>query len=240
MGALSNLYATTIGKKVVMALSGVVLFGFAIGHMAGNLLVFVSAEALNGYAHTLKSTPLLLWGTRLTLLAAFPIHIITAIQLIRLNAKARPKNYGRWDDNDGASTYASRTMRYGGFIFLFFLLYHLSHFTLLFVEPAYADLMHTLEDGTEVHDVHAMVLAGFGHWWNVVLYLLAMGALFMHLDHGAWSFMQSLGLNHPQWNPMRRNFARGLAGTLFTGFSLVPIFCFLQANNILKIVPLVQ
>ena len=95
MGALSNLYATTIGKKVVMALSGVVLFGFAIGHMAGNLLVFVSEEALNGYAYTLKSTPLLLWGTRLTLLAAFPVHIITAIQLTRMNAKARPTAGGK-------------------------------------------------------------------------------------------------------------------------------------------------
>jgi succinate dehydrogenase / fumarate reductase, cytochrome b subunit len=239
MGALSNLYATTIGKKVVMALTGVVLFGFAIGHMAGNLLVFLGPDAINGYAATLKGTPLLLWGTRLTLLFAFPVHIVSAIQLVQLNNKARPAGYGQWKDA-GASSYASRTMRYGGIIFLFFLLYHLSHYTLFFVDGSYADLYTTMADGTEVHDVFTMVLAGFGHWWNVALYLIAMGALFMHLDHGAWSFMQSLGMNHPKWNPMRRQFARGLAGTLFVGFSLVPVFCFLQANNILNIVPLVQ
>lgn len=240
MGALSNLYTTTIGKKVIMALTGVLLFGFAIGHMAGNLLVFVGPEALNHYAFVLKSTPLLLWGTRITLLLAFPVHIVTAVQLVQLNAKARPSSYGKWTEGGGGSTYASRTMRFGGFIFLFFLLYHLSHYTLFFVDGTYDTLHYTLEDGTVVHDVHAMVLSGFAHWWNVVLYLVAVGALFMHLDHGAWSFMQSLGMNHPKWNPLRRQFARGLAGTLFVGFSIQPIFCFLQANDILNVVPLFQ
>lgn len=217
MGWLRNLYATSIGKKVIMALSGAVIFGFTIAHMSGNLIVFAGQDAFNTYAATLKGNPFLLWGERITLLLAIPAHIVTAVQLVQQSNKARPVGYQALQSK--ASTYASRTMRYGGMILLAFILFHLAHYTLFFVNPEFADL----HDAQGRHDAYRMVVAGFSNPVVTGFYLLAMGSLALHLSHGAWSMLQSLGLNHPQYNNLRRQAALVFGIALTLGFSSVPL-----------------
>jgi succinate dehydrogenase / fumarate reductase cytochrome b subunit len=224
MSWFTNLYASSIGKKLIMALTGLIIFGFAVGHMSGNLLIFLGPDVFNGYAAALKGNLPLLWVTRLTLLAAFPLHIFSAIQLKRLNAAARPSNYGEWQPQ--ASTRSSRTMIYGGVVLLFFIVYHILHFTLHIQQPEFAALTYNL-DGEQVHGAFEMVLMGFAPTgmgiFHVVLYLAAMVALCLHIYHGVWSAMQSLGLNHPKYNDLRKRVAAAFAFVLLIGFSAGPL-----------------
>jgi succinate dehydrogenase / fumarate reductase, cytochrome b subunit len=211
MQALLNLWDSTIGKKIVMAVTGLIIFGFVIGHMAGNLLIFLGAEVFNDYAHTLKSNALLLWGTRLTLLAVIPLHVLSAIQVVKRNAGAREGSYGA--TNYQRSTVASRFMRFGGLLLLGFILLHLAHYTLYLTHPHFEGM-----------EPYAMVMLGFSDPVYVGIYLLAMVCLFLHLDHGAWSLLQTLGLfARPDQQEGRKKFARTFAAVLFIGFSSVPI-----------------
>ena len=224
MSWFKNLYASSIGKKLVMAITGLIIFGFAVGHMSGNLLIFLGPDVFNGYAAALQGNPPLLWGTRLVLLASFPLHIFSAIQLKRLNAAARPSDYGEWKPQ--ASTRSSRTMIWGGMVLLGFIVYHLLHFTLRVTQPGLEDLTYNL-DGAMVHDAHRMVLMGFAPTamgiFHVVLYVSAMVALCLHIYHGVWSAMQSLGLNHPKYNVLRKQVAAAFAFLLLIGFSAGPL-----------------
>ncbi|MCB9743560.1 MAG: succinate dehydrogenase cytochrome b subunit [Alphaproteobacteria bacterium] len=217
MNALTGLYATTIGKKAVMAVTGAIIFGFTIGHMAGNLLVFLGPDAINEYAYTLKHTAPLLWGTRLTLLAAIPLHVWSAISLVQGARAARPTAYKM--QTSQATTYAARTMKYGGIILLLFILFHLSHYTLLLTNPEFTEMV----DAQGRHDVYRMVVTGFSNPVVTGFYLLAMASLGLHLSHGAWSMFQSLGLNHPKYNEARKRFAITFAVLMVAGFSSVPI-----------------
>ncbi|MCP4806258.1 MAG: succinate dehydrogenase cytochrome b subunit [Proteobacteria bacterium] len=214
----STLWASTIGKKIVMAVTGLILFGFVLGHMTGNLLVWAGPEAFNDYAAMLKGNPFLLWGTRLTLLAATPIHIVSAIQLVKLNAAARPQGYKKLGSS--SSTFASKTMKYGGLWLLGFLVFHLLHYTVHIVEPAYSTAAYMLADQ---HNAYAMVLDGFGNQVLSGVYIFSMVFLCLHIDHGAWSLLQTLGFSHPKYNAMRRNAARAFAALLFIGFCSVPV-----------------
>ena len=217
MSWFSNLWATTIGKKIVMAVTGLIVFGFVLGHMAGNLLIFAGAEVYNDYAHTLQTSGPLLWGTRLTLLLAIPLHIVSAFQLTKLNMDARQKSYDKHEKK--ATTPMAMMMKYGGMLLLAFILLHLGHFTLRVFDPEFATFVTA--DGH--HDAYRMVIAGFQNPLYVGFYVLSMLALWGHLDHGAWSMFQTLGLSHPAYNDARRNFARVFAGLLVVGFSIVPI-----------------
>ena len=217
MSERQSLYGSTIGKKAVMALTGLILFGFTIGHMAGNLLVFLGPDAINAYAQGLKDTPPLLWGTRLTLLAAIPTHIVTAVALTRATLAARPVAYQQQQHQ--ATSYAARTMRYGGLWLMFFVVFHLAHYTWFLFNPEYA----TLVDGQGRHDVYRMVIAGFSQPVLAIAYVVTMVALGLHLSHGAWSMLQSLGLNHPRFNAYRNKIALTFATLLAAGFSAVPI-----------------
>lgn len=216
MAWFSNLWASTIGKKIVMALTGLILFGFVLGHMSGNLLVWAGQDAFNDYAAFLKGNVFLLWGTRITLLVATPVHIVSAIQLVQLNAAARPQGYKKLEST--SSSFASKTMKYGGIWLLGFLVYHLLHYTLHITNPEFATYM---ADGQ--HDAYRMVLEGFSNPVVSVVYIVSMVFLCLHIDHGAWSLMQTLGLSHPKYNAMRRNAARGFASLLFFGFCSVPV-----------------
>lgn len=217
MSWFSSLWATTIGKKIVMAVTGLIVFGFVLGHMSGNLLIFFGPDAYNGYAAMLKGNAPLLWGTRLTLLAVIPLHIVSAIQLTKLNMGARQKAYDKHEKK--ATTPMAMMMKYGGLLLLAFILMHLGHYTLHLFNPEFATYMTA--DGD--HDAYRMVLEGFSNPIYVGVYVLAMLALWGHLDHGAWSMFQSLGLSHPAYNDARRNFARVFAALIVLGFSAVPI-----------------
>lgn len=217
MGWLLQLTATSIGKKAIMAVTGAVLFGFTLVHMSGNLLVFAGQDAFNAYAATLKGNLPLLWGTRIVLLVSVLAHIASVVALVKQSAAARPVAYKQLRSN--ASTYASRTMRYGGLILLAFIAFHLAHYTLFLVTPEFGEL----HDAQGRHDAYRMVVAGFSNPVVVGFYLLAMGSLALHLSHGAWSMFQSLGLNHPQYNALRDRAALVLAGVLTLGFSSVPL-----------------
>lgn len=217
MSWLQSLYASTIGKKAVMAITGLIIFGFTLGHMAGNLLAFFGEDTFNTYAATLKGNPPLLWGTRLLLLTVIPLHFLTAFQLIKRSNDARPATYSKWQPQ--RSTYASRTIRFGGIYLLGFILYHLAHYTLHLTNPEFAGY----HDAQGRHDAFRMVVEGFSNPVNVAVYLVAMLSLVFHLSHGAWSMFQSMGLNHPKYNQLRERAAWTLAIVLTVGFSSVPI-----------------
>ena len=198
MGALVRFWRSTVGKKVVMAVTGVLLVGFIVGHAAGNLLVFRGPEAFNAYAALLKSNMNLLWTARIGLLIAAALHIVAAAQLTRRQQLARPVGYAHRDPQ--VSTYASRTIRWGGVVLLVFVVYHLLHFTVGTAHPSFS---HT--------DAYSNVIVGFGVWWVALLYIVAMIALGLHLYHGVWSAIRTLGLSRPTYQPLKRRAALVLA-----------------------------
>ncbi|MEM6734346.1 MAG: succinate dehydrogenase cytochrome b subunit [Myxococcota bacterium] len=216
-----TLTKTTIGKKVLMAASGTVILGFAVGHLAGNLKIFAGAQEFNEYAAFLRSLPALLWGTRIALLVAFSVHIASAFSLWQRNRHARKSRYAR--KASLASDYASRTMYWTGPILAFYVLFHLLHLTLggvifpdnqvLFIEGYVFD----------PHNPFNNMVYGFQHPLVVVPYVLGVVALGMHLFHGIWSLFQSLGANHPRYNDLRRDLSVGLSALITVGFLIIPI-----------------
>lgn len=217
MSFIASFTSTAVGKKAVMAVTGVVLFGFVLGHMAGNLKLYLGPEALNHYAVFLREmgSPLfphetLLWAARIILLTCVGLHIAAAYQLSRLSRAARGTPYQRLDHL--ASTYASRTMRWGGVIILLFVIYHLLHLTF---GTVHADFVPG--------DVYHNVVAGFRVAPVSVLYILANLALGTHLYHGLFSMLQTLGCNHPKFNPWRRSFAMVFAVVVTAGNVSFPL-----------------
>ena len=191
-----RLFQSTIGLKILMALSGLVGVGFVIGHMLGNLQIFMGAETLNAYAAALHANAALLWGARVVLLGAIAVHITTAVKLTAKMGKARPVKYGQkgWL---GAS-YATRTMRMGGFILLAFIIYHLAHLTLgAPVLPADKVANNMLADGGV--DVYKNVMNGFSFIPTALFYIVAQVMLGLHLTHGIHSMSRSLGISNPVW-----------------------------------------
>jgi succinate dehydrogenase / fumarate reductase cytochrome b subunit len=189
MNRLIDFYRSAVGKKAVMAVSGIALFGFVLVHMLGNLKLYLGPESLNHYAEFLREfgQPLLpregvLWILRIGLLAAAVLHIVSATQVTLDSWRARPESYKRRDVV--AATYASRTMRWGGVILFLFILYHLAHFT--FGAPwAHGDFVPG--------DVYHNVVAGFSVPWVSAIYIVAQVFLGFHLYHGLWSMFQTLG-----------------------------------------------
>jgi len=209
-----SLLDTTIGKKIVMALSGLVWFGFALGHMAGNLQIFLGPEAFNGYSVGLHEMAGLLWTARTVMFVAFVLHVITALQLIARSAAARPVGYRKLDRRK--SSFASLSMKFTGITLLFFVLYHLAHFTF----PGVAM-------GAYEHQHYSMVYSnfvnGFSIPWVVALYVAAMIALGLHLYHGSVSLFQSLGVNHPRRNAAIRQTAQFVALIITFGNIFLPL-----------------
>ena len=215
---LWKFWESTVGKKAVMAVTGIMLVGFVFVHMLGNLQMFSGADAMNGYSAFLKSTGELLWVARAGLLAAVVLHIISAYQLTMINRAARPVDYARREP--AVSTLASKTMRWGGVLLLFFIVYHLNHFTTGWFHPAFS---HT--------GVYGNVIVGFRSGWVVTLYVVAMAFLGLHLFHGAWSGFRTLGLAKPSLSPIQRSFALWLAIVVWAGFTAVPLAVYLEIIN---------
>jgi len=204
---------STIGRKVVMAVTGVVLFGFVFVHMIGNLQVFLPDHAaINHYGEFLREFlhGTGIWIARSALLAAVGLHIWSATSLTLTNRRARPVAY-RVVTPD-ASTYASRTMRWGGVIILLFVIYHLLHMTVGSVHP---DFVHG--------DVYRNIVVGFRVWPVTAFYVVAMVALGFHLRHGVWSMLQTLGASHPKWDATRKAASTAFAVVVTLGFVAVPI-----------------
>jgi succinate dehydrogenase / fumarate reductase cytochrome b subunit len=201
---------TSLGKKVVMAITGLILFGFVVGHVLGNLQIFVGAAPMNAYAAMLKANAGLLWGVRLTLLVAVALHIIAAVQLTRMSQRSRPEGYHYKDVIQ--ADYASRTMRWSGPIIAVFVIYHLLHFTTGDVHPNF-----------DVHNVYGNVIAGFRVWPVSIFYVLAMAALGFHLWHGIWSMFQTLGLNTPKSDHLLHKLAIIATLAIIVGFISIPL-----------------
>jgi succinate dehydrogenase / fumarate reductase, cytochrome b subunit len=233
MNLLTLPLRTTLGAKYVMALTGFGLVCFVLAHMAGNLLIFAGPDALNGYAEGLKDKPALLWSARLGLLFIFLLHLFLAFRLWQLNTSARPVRYVREDTVQ--ATWASQHMMLTGLVLLAFILFHLAHFTFGIItttevkDPRTGQLVQrSYLDLRDVHDpkrqdVYNMVVAGFKVSWVTLLYVLAQIFLCVHLWHGGSSWFQSLGLNHPQYNPVLFRIGPVLAVLVLVGNCSIPL-----------------
>ena len=210
MTAAGRFFGSSIGKKVVMALTGVALFAFVIAHMLGNLQVFLGSAPLNAYALSLRHLGALLWVARFGLLVAAALHVWSAYSLTMMNRAARPQGYREKEYRE--TTYASRTMRWSGVFLLLFIVYHLLHMTWGTVHPDFIP-----------GDVYHNVIAGFRPALVSIVYIVAMLALGLHLYHGVWSFLQTLGLSHPRYNPLRHAFATLIAVAVVVGNISMPV-----------------
>lgn len=196
---------TTVGKKILMAVTGVVYVGFVIGHMLGNLKVYQGRAHFNQYAEGLRTigapffgSGQLLWIARIILIISIFIHITLAAQLTLRSRAARTVGYARYDSL--VFSYASRTMLWGGIIILLFIVYHLLHFTFGSVHPSFIP-----------GDAYHNFITGFQQWPVSIIYIAAMIPLGFHLYHGVWSALQTFGANNPRYNRLRRPLAGALA-----------------------------
>ena len=210
MNALLTLLRSSIGRKVIMAVTGVALFGFVLAHMAGNMQAFAGPTKLDEYGAALRKVPALLWGFRLGLLGAALLHVWAAASLTLTSRGARPQGYRTLRPQD--STYASRSMRISGVVLLVFIVYHLLHFTVGSVHPDFVE-------GGVTHNV----VVGFRVLWVTGFYFLAMACLGLHLWHGVWSMTQTLGLAHPRYDALRENAATVFTLLVVLGFLALPV-----------------
>jgi succinate dehydrogenase / fumarate reductase cytochrome b subunit len=210
MTAAGRFFGSSIGKKVVMAVTGFALFGFVLAHMLGNLQVFLGPAALNAYAEKLRAVPALLWAARIGLLAAAALHVWAAVSLTRMNRAARPVGYREKEHRE--STYASRTMRWSGVLLLLFVVYHLMHLTFGNAHPDFVE-----------GDVFHNFVVGFRPALVTGFYVAAMLALGLHMYHGVWSFLQTLGLSHPRYNHLRHAFATLVTAVVVAGNIAMPV-----------------
>jgi succinate dehydrogenase / fumarate reductase cytochrome b subunit len=210
---VSRYYDSTLGKKAVLAVTGAVVFAFVFFHMLGNLQVFMGPDRLNAYGRLLRVEPAVLWTVRLVLLGCVAVHVIAAVQVTLRNWAARPEGYARrsWRATD----YASRTMVWSGPILAAFIVYHLLHLTLGAVHPSFA-----------ADDVYHNVIAAFRVAPVTAAYLVAQAMLGLHLYHGLWSLLQTLGLSSPAWDPARRWLAVALSVIVAVGYCSVPVAVF--------------
>lgn len=209
-----TLFDTTIGKKAVMAVTGLILFGFLIGHMLGNLQIYLGPDALNAYAEKLQSLTPVLWGTRIVVGTSIILHVWMVIDLYARSLAARPVAYRV--TRSIATNYATKTMWLSGILILLFVLYHLAHFTF----PG-------ISMGNYEHDTHGQVylnvVNGFGVRWVAAIYIAAQLVLWAHLYHGGWSLLQTLGLNHPRYNEKSRGIAKLIATIIVLGNISIPV-----------------
>jgi succinate dehydrogenase / fumarate reductase cytochrome b subunit len=217
MNLLGALFRTSVGKKYVMAVTGLLLFGFVIVHMAGNLQIFLGPGPINSYAEMLKSKPALLWAARLGLLLTVILHLVAATMLVIENRRARGVGYST--GKPVASSFAARTIAITGIVILAFIIYHLSHFTVGLVDPQYLQL----RDAEGRHDVYRMMVAGFSHPIVSAFYIFATGLLCLHLSHGVTSLFQSLGLRSHKTLGLLNRIASVAAILIFLGNSAIPL-----------------
>lgn len=225
---ITRIFGSSLGKKYIMAGTGCVLFLFVVGHLLGNLQIFLGPEAINRYGQFLQSNVELLWPVRITLLALAGLHLWSATQVSLENSAARPVAYAAYQPV--GSSYASRTMLMSGIIVLVFIIYHLLHYTVQvqFINLTGKDFAGFMEKlpgqvPAERHDIFKMMVVGFNSGWVSAFYLLGVGLLCLHLSHGASSMFQSLGWKNEAYRPFLDQAARVVAVLLFAGYASIPV-----------------
>jgi len=211
MSRMRALWNSTIGKKAVMAVTGLIMVAYLITHVAANLTVFQGPGAINAYSAFLHGTGGALWVARLVLLAALVLHVVAAVQLTARRQAARPVAYAGGREPQ-VSTIASRTLRWGGVLILIFIIYHILHFTLGTVHASFVE-------GDPFHNV----TTGFNNILVVLFYELALIAVGLHLYHGVWSSGRTLGVSPPSPRPLKRQLALALALIIWAGFAVIPL-----------------
>jgi succinate dehydrogenase / fumarate reductase, cytochrome b subunit len=205
-------WQSTNGKKVVMAVTGAMMFAFVVGHMLGNLQMFEAPEHINAYGHFLHNLGELLWIERGVMLLVIALHITASVQLALLSKAARPIGYSRKEAVN--SSFASRTMYWSGPIVLAFIIFHLLQFTAGYIHPHAA-----FTEG----EVYSNVVSGFQVWWVSAWYIFAVSLLGVHLSHGLWAMFQSVGLAHPRNSVALKLGARAMAIVIVLGYISIPI-----------------
>lgn len=202
-----------------MGVTGLIGIGFVIAHMVGNLQAFVGSAKLNAYGALLHG-PLdeLLWVLRIILIVAVILHVVMAYQLTRMSAAARPIEYQQ--RRPQVATLASRTMKWGGVLILVFIVVHLLHFTTETIDPGG---WRGMTDARGNRDVYGNMIASFRIWWVSAFYIITMIALGLHLYHGTWSSVRTLGYVKPSGNPLKRRAALVVAIVVWAGFTLIPL-----------------
>lgn len=216
MYGLAQFWHSTIGKKVVMAVTGIIGILFVIGHMSGNFLMFQGQEAMHHYAQLLRTSMPLLWAVRTGLMVAVLLHVVSAYQLIMRSRAARPEDYAVRKPQ--VTTFAAKTVKWGGLLLLVFLVYHIMHMTLGTVHPQFTHLdpYNNLRIG-----LSNPVVAGF--------YIVAMVALGLHLYHGTWAALRTLSVAPASPQPLKRRAAIVVAAIVAVGFMIIPIAVLLGA-----------
>ena len=205
-----RLLRSNVGLKAIMAVTGLIWVGYLITHVGANLLVFAGPTLINRYSATLHAMPALLWAARLVLLVAIVAHVIAAVVLTRRERAARPVGYAKWEPQ--VSTFASRTIRGGGALILFLLLFHILHFTTGTVHPAFVE-----------GDPYGNVVRGLRHPAIAAVYIVFVIAVGLLLFHGSWSAFRSLGLVKPSSRPLQHKTSLLVAGAIWLGFTVIPI-----------------
>lgn len=222
MNVVAGFFKSTLGRKYIMALTGLALFGFVVAHMVGNLQIFLGPESINRYGSFLQSLGELLWVARIGLLVAVGLHVWAAVSLTKENRAARPIAYGNL--KPVGSSYASRTMMMSGLIIAAFIIYHLLHFT---VQTKAINFTGTdfvaLHDEKGRHDVYRMMVTGFSHPAVSIFYIIAMVLLSLHLSHGVSAMFQSLGLRSKNYKAAIDGFAKFIAIVLLVGYCSIPL-----------------
>jgi succinate dehydrogenase / fumarate reductase cytochrome b subunit len=211
MNVALEFWRSTIGKKVTMAVTGIVMVLFLLGHVSGNLLVFKGPQAMDAYAAFLHSLGGGLWAARLVLVGSVILHALAAFQLTQAAAAARPQGYAK--KKSQVSTLASRLMRWGGVVVAVYIVFHILHFTVG------VDALQAIS-----HErVYSNVVAGFSNPAISLFYLVAMAAIGLHLFHGVWSSARTLGIARPSLRPLERRLAIVIAVAVWAGFSIIPV-----------------
>lgn len=220
----TNYFSSSVGKKVLMALTGFVWTGFVFGHMAGNMLMLVSADLYNKYGHAIVSNKPLLYGSETVLSLCLIIHVIMALLLTKESMQARPIGYSVSASGDKRVTLASRTMKYTGSIILFFFITHLWTFK-------YGAEYSTQINGVEMRDMYKLIVEVFHNPMIVGGYILALALLATHLKHGAQAAVQSLGFRHPKYTCFIKFAAVVYAVVVTLGFISQPLYIFFFTGN---------
>ncbi len=211
MAYLARFWDSTIGKKIVMAVTGIIGVVFVIGHMSGNFLMFKGVDAMHQYALLLRTSMPLLWAVRIGLIVAVVLHAVAAYQLTMRSRAARPEGYAK--NKPQVTTFAARTIRWGGVLLLVFLVFHIAQITLGVVAmPGFVHL-----------DPYNNLRLGLANPFIAGFYLLAMAALGLHLYHGTWAVTRTLGVARPSPTPLKRRLALVLAVVVAVGFAVIPI-----------------
>jgi succinate dehydrogenase / fumarate reductase cytochrome b subunit len=224
---------SSIGKKWIVALTGLMLLGFVTGHLVGNLQIFLAPEWINSYAKHLEDLGPLLWVIRLSMLGIIGLHIITTVQLVAENRRAKPVKYAVGGAQ--ASSLASRTMILSGLVIVAFVAFHILHYTVRLQHPEWSEETYKLANGHMVRDVHTMMVQGFSHPGVSIFYIVSVFLLASHLSHGIASVFQTFSLNNKKLQCLIKLVGQAYAWLLFVGYASIPASIYLDHLGLIKI-----